>query len=75
MKNVEGFDEDKLLLDVKAFHDDLPDEEKSKLYTKKFNAENSNRYRGFCPYIANDSSHKEFFDMGSPYEDADSEEK
>ena len=74
LKNIDGFDEDSLLADVKRFHD-MPDTEKRKLYTRKFNAENANTYRGFCPFIANDASHKEFFDMGSPYEEADEEER
>ena len=32
-------------------------------------------YHGLFPFIDNDTSHKEFFDMGSPYEDASEEEK
>ena len=53
----------------------MPDSEKSKLYTKQFNPENTNGYHGFFPFIDNDPSHKEFFDMGSPYEEADENER
>ena len=74
LKNVQGFDEASLLADIKEFHS-MPDTEKRKLYTKKFNQENANAYHGFYPFIDNDPSHKEFFDMGSAYEEADEMER
>ena len=74
LKNIEGFDEARLLADIKEFHS-MPDSEKRKLYVQQFNADNSNRYHGFFPFIDNDPSHKEFFDMGSPIEDCDEIER
>lgn len=74
LKNVEGFDETKLLQDIKQFHS-MPDTEKRKLYTKQFNPENSNMFHGLFPFIDNDASHKEFFDMGAPYDEADEFER
>mmetsp|Transcript_31357 Transcript_31357/g.38880 ORF Transcript_31357/g.38880 Transcript_31357/m.38880 type:complete len:158 (-) Transcript_31357:535-1008(-) len=63
LKNVPGFDEDILKQDLREFHD-LPDIVKHRLSQKTYNAENSNRYRGYVPFIDNDPSHKEMFDMG-----------
>lgn len=74
LKNVEGFDEDALLADLKEFHA-LPDEVKHKLKQKVHNAENSNTYRGFIPFIDNDASHKEMLDMGCDYATVSEEEK
>ena len=70
LKNVEGFDEARLLADIKEFHS-MPDSEKRKIYVQQFNSENQNRLHGFFPFIDNDTSHKEFFDMGAPIEEAD----
>ena len=53
----------------------MPEEEKKKLYTRQFNPENTNMFHGMFPFIENDPSHKEFFDMGSPYEEADAIER
>ena len=74
LKNIKGFDEEALLRDIKAFHT-MPESEKKHLYTKQFNKANKNMFHGLFPFIDNDVSHKEFFDMGSPYEDADREER
>lgn len=74
LKNIDGFNEQELLLDIKEFHS-MPDSEKKKLQMKQFNQDNPNMYHGLTPFIDNDVSHKEFFDMGSPYEDADEEER
>ena len=74
LKNVEGFDEASLLNDIKEFHT-MPDEVKHKLKTRQFNPENRNIFHGLFPFIDNDPSHKEFFDMGSPIEDADENER
>ena len=49
----------------------MPDSEKRKIYVQQFNPENQNRYHGYFPFIDNDTSHKEFFDMGAPIEQAD----
>ena len=74
LKNVEGFDESRLLADIVEFHG-MPESEKRKLYTQQFNAENPNRFKGFYPFLDNDASHKEFFDMGPPIEEADELER
>ncbi len=63
LKNVPGFDEAALLKSMKEFHA-LPDTVKHQLKLKTYNADNSNTYRGFIPFIDNDPSHKEIFDMG-----------
>lgn len=50
---------------IKAFHD-MPDEVKHGLKMRHHNQANSNRYRGLAPFMDNDPSHKELFDMGWP---------
>ena len=42
-------------------------EEKDKLFRKAFNANNNNIYRGLTPFLDNDPSFKEMFDMGMDY--------
>mmetsp|Transcript_35487 Transcript_35487/g.43446 ORF Transcript_35487/g.43446 Transcript_35487/m.43446 type:complete len:135 (+) Transcript_35487:19-423(+) len=74
LKNIEGFDEEPLLADIKEFHS-LPDSVKNTLLLKQFNPDNENRFHGLFPLIDNDVSHKEFFDMGSPIEEADETER
>ena len=74
LKNIPGFDETRLLADIKEFHQ-LPDEVKSSLYVRQFNKNNVNRFHGMFPLLDNDVSHKEFFDMGSPIEEADEDER
>ena len=37
---------------------------KRKLYKNHFLKENPNYYRGFAPFIANDSSYKELYEIG-----------
>ena len=68
LKNLKGFDEDELLKTIKQFHA-LPDSVKDKLKPKHRNKANSNIYRGWFPFEDNDVSHKEFFDMGAPYDE------
>ena len=51
---------------MKAFHD-MPADVKSKLKMYHHNNENPNKYRGLAPFLDNDPSHKELFDMGLPY--------
>ena len=74
LKNVPDFDEDALKRDLREFHD-LPDSVKHKLKQKLHNPENSNRYRGYIPFIDNDASHKEMLDMGCDYATFSEEEK
>lgn len=63
LKNIPDFDEDALLSIMKEFHA-LPDSVKQDLKLSQYNPDNSNTYRGFIPFIDNDPSHKEMFDMG-----------
>ena len=65
LKNVKGFDEDELLRTVKEFHA-MPDSVKRKLIPNHINKENSHIYRGWFPFMDNNISHKEYFDMGCP---------
>ena len=66
--NVPDFNEDELLKASKAFHN-LPLEMKMKLALKHFNNETRNVYRGYFPFLDNDPSHKEFYDMSRPLKD------
>ena len=72
LKNIEGFDEEKLLKDTKAFHS-IPQEIKKQAWPKHLNKENPNIFRGWFPFMDNDPSHKEFYDMGLPIRDIDPE--
>jgi isopenicillin N synthase-like dioxygenase len=63
--NVPGFNEKALFKVCKAFHS-MPSKEKDKLKWKNHNPANKNRYRGLAPFVDNDESHKELFDMGQP---------
>jgi isopenicillin N synthase-like dioxygenase len=74
IKNVEGFDEEEMLSACKAFHG-IPEKEKKKLLWKNHNPNNINIYRGLSPFIDNDESHKELFDMGLPNSNISEEEK
>ena len=74
LKNVPGFREDQLLADVKAFHR-LPERIKKAGQPKHLNPANKHVYRGWFPFLDNDVSHKEFFDMGCPYDEVRDEEK
>ena len=43
--------------------------------SRHHNKQNSNMYRGLAPFMDNDESHKEVFDIGMPYEMVSEEEK
>jgi len=51
---------------MKAFHD-MPASVKNKLKMHHHNSDNPNEYRGLAPFLDNDASHKELFDMGMPW--------
>lgn len=74
LTNIDGYDEDKHLEAVKAFHA-IPEEIKHKLKWKNHNPENSNIYRGLAPFVDNDPSHKELYDMGQDRETIREEER
>ena len=67
LTNIDGFDEDRHLEAVKAFHA-MPENIKQKLKWKNHNPENNNIYRGLAPFVDNDPSHKELYDMGQDQE-------
>jgi isopenicillin N synthase-like dioxygenase len=74
IKNIDGFDEDRMLSGCRDFHS-ISDNEKRKLMCKSHNPENKNIYRGLSPFIDNDESHKEFFDMGVSMDEISDEER
>ena len=65
--NVKDHDEDSFFKAVKAFHD-FPQEIKDKLALQHFVKGNRNRYHGYFPFLDNDPSHKEFYDVAKPLE-------
>ena len=67
ISNVEEFDEAVMFQAVKDFFA-ISEDEKHKLKWRHHNKENKNIYRGLAPFVDNDESHKELFDMGYPYE-------
>ena len=72
--NVPGHNEEELLEAIKCFHN-LPIEEKMKMAPKHFNQENSNTVHGYFPFLENDPSFKEFYDMARPLSDISKWEK
>jgi isopenicillin N synthase-like dioxygenase len=72
--NIDGFDEQEMFRNAKAFHS-MPEEVKHKLKWKSHNSENPNIFRGLAPFVDNDASHKELFDMGLPYATVSEEER
>lgn len=65
--NVKGHDENNLLKAVKAFGN-LPLKTKTKMALKHHVPENPNIYTGYHPFIDNNISHKELYDMQKPLE-------
>ena len=74
IKNVEGFDEQSVFEATKEFHS-ISEEEKHTLKWQNHNKNNTNQYRGLAPFVDNDASHKELFDMGMPYRLVSEDEK
>ena len=74
LKNVPGFDEDDLLATIKELHS-LPDSVKHKLKPKHVVKSHQNVWRGWFPFLDNDISHKEFFDMGAPWHEVTEHQK
>ena len=65
--HVPGHDEEKLLYWGKWLCA-LSKEEKARLTKRYWNPENKNVYRGLAPFIDNDPSHVEIYDMGLDYD-------
>lgn len=63
LSNIPGFDESQLFVHQKWFFN-LSDDVKRKMYKNHFLKENPNYYRGFAPFIANDPSYKELYEIG-----------
>jgi len=74
LKNVPGFDEDEHFAKVQEFHA-IPESEKHHLKWHHHNRDNPNYYRGLAPFVNNDPSHKELFDMGGSIALVSEEEK
>lgn len=64
LKNVPGFDEGRHFEAVRAFYQDIPAEERRRLIWHNHCPENKNYFRGLTPFVGNDPSHKEMYDMG-----------
>lgn len=58
----------------KAFHS-MPEDLKHSLKWKNHNPDNNNIYRGLAPFVDNDPSHKELFDMGQDIDEISPEER
>lgn len=63
LSNIPNYDEDALLKYQKWFFSQ-GDQVKEKLYKNHFKKANANLYRGFAPFIDNDPSHKELYEVG-----------
>ena len=63
LSNISGFDESQLFDHQKWFFN-LSEDVKRKLYKNHFLKENPNYYRGFAPFIPNDPSYKELYEIG-----------
>jgi isopenicillin N synthase-like dioxygenase len=74
LSNIPDFDEEKLFAHQKWFFS-LPDEVKAKLHMNHYNSENPNHYRGLAPFIANDPSFKELYEIGLDYEKVSEDER
>jgi hypothetical protein len=63
LSNIPDYDEQALFAHQKWFFA-LSDEVKQKLYKQHFAPENKNIYRGLAPFVDNDPSHKELYEVG-----------
>lgn len=66
LTNVPGYNETELVEAANWLYS-LSEDDKRKLNQKHHNENNTNYYRGLAPFIANDVSHKELYDMGLNY--------
>ena len=74
LSNIPDYDEDALFEHQKWFFA-LSDDVKRKLYKNHFLKENQNYYRGLAPFIENDPSHKELYEVGLDISKVSDEEK
>ena len=73
IQNVPSHDEEKLLKWGKWLMA-LPKEDKDRITKRFWNKSNPNVYRGLAPFIDNDPSHVEIYDMGYDFDKVSSEE-
>lgn len=74
LSNIPGYEEEELFKWQQWFFRQ-PTDVKRKLYKNHFQRENSNYYRGFAPFIDNDPSHKELYEIGLDLSKVSDEEK
>ena len=77
LQNVPGYDQDELLKWQKWFYA-LPKAERESLaiaHLARDGKHHPNTYRGFAPFLNNDVSHKEMFEIGLDYDQVSEEEK
>ncbi len=74
LSNVPDYDEDALFQHQKWFFSQS-DDVKKKLYKNHFHKENPNYYRGFAPFIPNDPSYKELYEIGLDMDKVSEDEK
>ena len=72
--NVKGHDEDKLLKALKKFFA-ISEESKMKLALNHFRKKNPNIYHGYFPFLKNNVSYKEFYQLSRPLSDYSDWEK
>lgn len=72
--NVPDFNE-KDLIHYGEWFCNHPEEWKRKFYKRNWNKDNENIYRGLAPFIDNDPSHVEIYDMGLDYDLVSEEER
>ena len=74
LSNIPGYDEEALFAHQKWFFA-LSPEVKQRLYKNHFRGENKNLYRGLAPFIDNDPSHKELYEIGLDWAKVSDDEK
>lgn len=74
LANIPGYDEEALFRHQKWFFA-LSPEAKQALYKNHFRKENKNLYRGLAPFIDNDPSHKELYEIGLDWAQVSEEER
>ena len=74
IKNIPDYNEEPYFYALQKFHR-LPEEIKRQMFLSKDNPENTNKYRGYQPFVNNDQSHKEFYEEGPPLSEIEESEK
>ena len=69
LTDIPEFDEQELHKAIVSFYHDMTEEDRNSLLLKHFNPANENRVLGYFPFLPNDKSHKEIFDMMRPFSD------